>query len=151
MMKKSERLKTIVDLNAAQEKKALEAFGQVQKKQVQLQMQLDHLVKYRKEYQEKFDDFCGAGARVGQLLEFKSFLDKLDKAISGQEQALRALDTELSRVRSNWVGLHNRTKNLSKLCDAAHASEIKQQDRREQTAQDDRVAAGRRGGTKNAD
>ncbi|MBE0437412.1 MAG: flagellar export protein FliJ [Methylomicrobium sp.] len=149
-MKKSERLKTIVELNVTQEKKALETFGQVQKKQVQLQMQIDHLINYRQEYQEKFDAFCKTGARVGQLLEFKSFLDKLDLAINGQEQALQSLETELSRVRGNWIGLHNRTKSLSKLFDAAQADELKQLDRREQIEQDDRVASGRRGGTKNA-
>ncbi len=149
-MKKSERLKTIVELNVAQEKKALEAFGQVQKKQVQLQMQLDHLINYRQEYQQKFDAFCKTGARVGQLLEYKSFLDKLDLAINGQEQALQLLETELSQLRRNWIGLNNRTKSLSKICNAAQSDEVKQLDRLEQTEQDDRVASGRRGGTKNA-
>lgn len=149
-MKKSERLKTIVDLNATQEKNALELFGQVQKRQVELQRQIDHLIKYRSEYRQKFDAFCEAGARVGQVLEFKSFLDKLDKAISGQEKALQALELELSRVRNNWVNLHNRTKSLSKLCEAAQADEMKQQDRREQNELDDRVSSGRRTGTKNA-
>lgn len=146
-MKKSDRLKIIMELNADQEKKALEAFGAAQKKQLQLQQQLESLAKYRHEYQEKFDAFCCGGARVGQLLEFRSFIDKLDKAIVGQERMLQQVEAELNNVRGNWVGLHNRTKSLQKICDNAASAEIKQQDKREQLEQDDRVSGGRRNGS----
>ncbi|MGR9114269.1 MAG: flagellar export protein FliJ [Gammaproteobacteria bacterium] len=146
-MKKSDRLKTIVELNADQEKKALEAFGAMQKKQLQMQQQLESLTKYRREYQEKFDSFCGSGARIGQLLEFKSFIDKLDKAIVGQERSLQQVETELNSIRGNWVGLHNRTQSLQKICDKAAAAEMKQLDKQEQLEQDDRVSSGRRNGS----
>lgn len=149
-MKKSERLKTIIELNVSQEKNALETFGQVQTKQMQMQLQLDQLIHYRQEYQEKYDAFCKTGARVGQMLEYKSFLDKLDKSIQGQELAMLKLEVELNRVREHWIGLHNRTKSLTKLCDAAQSNELKQLDKREQDEQDDRVASGRRFGAKNA-
>lgn len=153
-MKKSDRLKTIVNLNAEQEKKALEAFGAAQRKQLQVQQQLEDLTKYRREYQEKFDSFCGGGARIGQMLEFRAFIDKLDKAILGQERTLHQVEAELNSIRGQWVGLHNRTKSLQKIRDNAAAAEMKLQDRQEQLEQDDRVAGnGRRngsGGMKNA-
>lgn len=145
-MKKSDRLKTIVELNAEQEKKALEAFGSAQKKHLQLQQQLENLINYRREYQEKFDVSCSEGVRVGQLLEFRSFIDKLDKAIAGQNQTLQQVEAELNSIRGNWVNLHNRTKNLQKIRDNAASAEMKQQDKQEQMEQDDQVSTGRRNG-----
>jgi len=149
-VKKSDRLKLIVDLNADQEKKALEAFGQIQQKQIQLQEQIDGLKNYRLETLAKFDLNCATGARIGQMLEFRSFIEKLDKAIQGQEQALTQLEVEVSRARHNWLNLHNRTENLEKISDKALKMELKEEDKREQLEQDDRVSSGRRGGTRNA-
>ncbi|MGR9045532.1 MAG: flagellar export protein FliJ [Gammaproteobacteria bacterium] len=154
-MKKSDRLKTIVELNAAQEKKALEAFGAVQKRQLQTLQQLENLTQYRREYQEKFDAHCSRGLRVNQLIEFRSFMAKLDTAIAGQERMLEQVEAELNSIRGNWLGLHNRTKSLQKICDSAVAAELKEVDKQEQLEQDDRVSSnGRRkeaGGMRNAD
>lgn len=145
-MKKSDRLKTIVELNAEQEEKALEAFGAAQKKHLQMQQQLENLVNYRREYQKKYDNFCGEGVRVGQLLEFRSFIDKLDKAVAGQKQTLQQVEAELNSFRGNWVNLHNRTESLQKIHDNATSAEMKQQDKQEQMEQDDQVSTGRRNG-----
>lgn len=143
-MNKSDRLNTIVELNAQQEKKALEMLGSVQKKQNERQTQLDNLEQYRKDYQKKFDDFCKNGAQVGQILEFKSFIEKLDKAIQEQERALQQTETELNRARQSWVNMHNRTQSLEKIRDNAISDEQHQQNKREQSEQDDRISGSRR-------
>ena len=143
-MKKSDRLKTIVDLNADQEKKALEELGLIQKKQLHAQEQLDNLTQYRKEYQQKYDNYCLNGARAGQLMEFRSFIDKLDQAIKGQEMTVKKLDDDVNNSRNLWLGLHNRTQSLQKICDKAMAAELKHQDKLEQLELDDRVSSGRR-------
>ncbi|PKM12311.1 MAG: flagellar export protein FliJ [Gammaproteobacteria bacterium HGW-Gammaproteobacteria-3] len=142
-MKKSDRLKTLIELNVEQEKKALEAFGAAQRKQVQLQQQLDDLSRYRLDYQIKFDAFRG-GARIGQVLEFRVFIDKLNQAIAGQEQVLQQLNEELEKARSHWLSVHHRNQGLQKIRNEALADEIKQQDKREQAELDDRASGKRR-------
>lgn len=139
-MKKSQRIKTLVDLNAIQEKNALEAIAEAQKKLLAAQEQTEHLRSYRREYQDKLDRLGCAGVKVGQLLEFRSFIDKLDKAILGLEQSLASIENELTGKRKAWESLHYRTGNLQKVCDAARSAELKQQDKREQSAQDERAA-----------
>jgi flagellar protein FliJ len=139
MMKKSQRIKTIVDIKAIQEKNTLEALGASQRKLLATQAQLESLRKYRQEYQHRFNQLGGAGINVGQLLEFRSFMDKLDKAIAGQEQALRECETDLMTKRKIWEGMHQRTQSLQKVCNSALAAEIKQEGKREQLAQDERV------------
>ena len=85
MMKKSQRIKTIVEIKATQEKNTLEALGASQRKLLATQAQVESLRKYRQEYQDRFNQLGSAGINVAQLLEFRSFMDKLDKAIAGQE------------------------------------------------------------------
>ncbi|MDP3335136.1 MAG: flagellar FliJ family protein, partial [Methylococcaceae bacterium] len=87
-MKKSERLKTVADIKASQANKAMETWGLAQRKYSDLLKQVDGLKVYRSEYQNNFNRLGGGGVKVAQLLEYRSFIEKLDKAILGQEQAL---------------------------------------------------------------
>jgi flagellar protein FliJ len=140
MMKKSQRIKTIVEIKATQEKSSLEALGASQRKLLATQAQIESLRKYRQEYQAKFNQQGCVSISVTQLLEFKSFMDKLDKAIAGQEYSLRECETELMTKRKTWEGLHHRTQSLQKVCNAALAAEIKQEGKLEQLEQDERAS-----------
>lgn len=140
MMKKSQRIKTIVDIKAAQEKNALEALGASQRKLSATQAQVESLRQYRQEYQDRFKQRGHAGIGVVQLQEFRSFMDKLDKAIAGQEQALSECETDLLTKRKEWEGRHHRTQSLQKVCNAALSAELKQEGKREQSEQDERAS-----------
>lgn len=139
-MKKSQRIKTIVDIKATQEKNALEVLGAVQRKLLALQAQVDGLRNYRKEYQDRFDLLGSNGVSVAKLLEFRSFIDKLDKAIIGQEQLLSTIEAELKVKRKVWEELHHKTQSLQKVCDSALVIEMKQEAKREQLEQDERAS-----------
>lgn len=139
-MKKSHRLKTIVDLKAAQEKESMEAVGISQRNLIAMQAQVDNLKKYRQDYQNKFNQLGSTGANVSQLLEFRSFMDKLDKAIAGQEHALDQSKTELAMKRKIWEVMHHRTLSLKKIYQAAIKAELKQENKFEQLEQDERAA-----------
>lgn len=140
MIKKSQRIKTIVEIKAAQEKNSLEALGASQRKLLATQTQIESLRKYRQEYQAKFNQQGGTGISVVQLLEFRSFMDKLDKAIAGQEHALGECETDLMTKRKIWEGLHHRTQSLQKVCNSALSAELKQESKLEQLAQDERAS-----------
>lgn len=137
-MKRSQRIQSLVDLKAAQAKSALEALGVCQRKSLAMQNQIQGLKDYRKDYQNKLDQLGSDGANIAQLLEFKSFIEKLDKAISGQEQALQGIDQELDFKKKAWENLYYRTQGLQKVCDSAATVEAKQEDKREQLLQDER-------------
>ena len=105
-MKKSQRIKSIVDIKAMQEKSALEILGAVQRRRFEMQAQIESLLVYRKEYQDRFDRLGAKGVNVAQLLEFRSFIDKLDMAIVGQEQVLSSIEAELIACSYFYVRLH---------------------------------------------
>jgi len=139
-VKKSQRIKTIVDIKATQEKSALEVLGAVQRKILAMQAQIEGLKNYRQEYRDRFNLLGTDGVKVAQLLEFRSFIDKLDKAIMGQEQTLSSMEVELMAKRKIWESLHQKTQSLQKVCDTALAVEMKQEDKREQLEQDERAS-----------
>ncbi|MDD2658590.1 MAG: flagellar export protein FliJ [Methylococcales bacterium] len=140
MMKKSQRIKTIVEIKAAQEKKSLEALGASQRKLLAAQAQVESLKKYQKEYQDRFNQLGGGGISVLKLQEFRSFMDKLDKAIAGQQQSLSECETDLMTKRKTWEAMHHRTQSLQKVCNSALAAEIKQDGKLEQLEQDERAS-----------
>ncbi|MEE7627157.1 flagellar export protein FliJ [Methylobacter sp. Wu8] len=139
-MKKSQRIKTIVDIKATQEKNALEVLGAVQRKLLTMQAQVQGLRSYRQEYQDRFDQMGVKGVNVAQLLEFRSFIEKLDKAIMGQEQVLISIEAEVMAKRKIWEELHHKTQSLQKVCDSALVVEMKQEAKREQQEQDERAS-----------
>lgn len=150
-MKKSERLKVIIDLQLRQEQDALQMMGHCQKKLQDQQMQLEGLQKYRQDYNARFAEQQRAGMNINQLLELRAFADKLDKAIEGQRLVVTTQENELTRARKHWEESHQRSQSLQKVSAQAYAAELKVESKREQSEQDARAArSARRDGIGNA-
>lgn len=137
MMKRSQRIKAVVEIKAAQEKNALEALGASQKKMQGIAAQLESLKTYRRDYQERFNRLGLDGTSVARLMEFRSFMDKLDKAIAGQELTLHGSQAEFQAKQKAWENIRNQTSSLQKVCEAAVATERKLDDKIEQGEQDE--------------
>lgn len=140
MLKKSQRIKTIVDIKANQEKKSLEVLGIAQRKLLTMQAQVEGLRKYRQEYQDKFNQRGGEGIGVMQIMEFRSFMDKLDKAIVGQELSVNECQIDVNSKKKIWESAHHKTQSLQKVCNSALAVEMKQLNKFEQLEQDERAS-----------
>lgn len=150
-MKKSQRLKVIVDLNANKEQQALEELGKIIGKKQELQAQLENLQQYQQEYKDKYHSISESGVNIARLLEFRSFISKLEQAIEDQKQAVLDLEKKVISVRQNWERQHQKTKSLQKVCKAALMDETKREDKREQNEQDERATrSGKGSGTRNA-
>jgi flagellar FliJ protein len=137
MMKKSQRMKMLVELKAQQEKNALKSLGFAQKKLSDIEAQVDNLLRYRKEYLDNFNQVGGNGIQIAQLVEFRSFIEKLDQAIAGHEKLLASSREELRHKRQTWEGMHHKTESLQKIMDSAHISEYQEEMRREQRQADE--------------
>lgn len=150
-MKRSQRLQTIIDIHVRQENDALQVLGSRQQQLAEQQEQLENLRQYCSEYQSKLQERQRQGMNINQLLEFRAFADKLDKAIEGQVQAVDQYQRELQRARGKWEECHQRTKSLQRLGELAVAEELKIENRHEQSEQDARAARScKKGGMGNA-
>ena len=150
-MKKSQRIQVIVDLKADQEQKALQTFGEVQRKYQEIKNQIEHLANYRQEYLEKFNALGNSGMNIHQLQEYRAFVQKLDVAIAGQKQSLQSVAKELTSKRTIWMQANQKTQSLQKVQDSALKVEQAQADKQEQKEQDERSSrSGRENGMDNA-
>jgi flagellar FliJ protein len=150
-MKKSQRLHKIVELNAEQEKQRLIELGQLQSKRQELLNQQQNLNEYYSEYKQRYQNLSHGGVSIAQLLDFRSFINKLDHALSDQEVAIADVDRRIMLAKKKWETQHQKTKSLQKLCDNALNQEIKIENKREQNEQDERASRfGKGGGTGNA-
>ena len=138
-MKNSKRINTLVELSSEKETAALKDLGVAQRKSIELQNQIESLKKYRQEYQDKLSHLGNGGLTIDQLIEFRSFIDKLDKAIVGQESVLSQCREQVLLKRRAWENLHKKTGSLQKILDSATVSEMKHEHKREQAEQDERA------------
>ena len=136
-MKRSNRLQVIVDIKANQEQKALERLGQSQREHTKIKGQVDGLTVYRGDYVDKCNAFARDGVKVSRLIEFRSFIDKLDVAIAGQERILKSMEQDVLQKRNMWEFTHRSTQSIQKVRESAMKVEQKQENKREQSEQDE--------------
>ncbi len=139
-MKRSKRLQVIVDIKAQQEQKALEILGQSQRQHTQMKGQVEGLTLYRKDYVDKCNAFAKDGVKVSRLIEFRSFIDKLDVAILGQEKVLKSMEQDVLLKRRMWETMHRSTQSIQKVRETALKIEQKHEDKREQLEQDEHAS-----------
>ena len=139
-MKKSLRIKTIVELKQNQEKTALEALGKNQSKRQEMMVQLQNLQQYRQDYLQKYQAKGEAGISAKRMLDFRAFINKLDKAIVDQQQAIEIAENELLRSRKLWESANQKTTSLKKVHNAALKEEEKYEAKQEQNEQDERAS-----------
>lgn len=149
-MKKSQRIQAITDIKIQHEQKSFTVLVEFQQKKQLAQQQLDHLQNYRQEYIDKFSTRSGAGIGIQTLLEFRSFIDKLDLAIAGQVKTVQQCAAEEARKRQVWENLHQQTESLQKVCTKLVTAETKVENKREQVESDDRASRMSRNGMRNA-
>ncbi len=138
-MKKSQRLQVLVDLKSNQEKKYLDALGMAQSKKQQKEAQLKNLKDYQQDYLQQHEQTLKKGLSVIKLMEFRAFMEKMDKAIAGEEQSLIHIAQEIADLRKNWEVAHITTKNMQKVQNNAHMHELKAAEKKEQLEQDERA------------
>ena len=138
-MKKSQRLQVIVDLKANQEKKSLDALGVAQSRKQQKEVQLKSLKEYRQDYLQKNGQVLKKGVSIVRLMEFRAFMEKMDKAVASEEQLLTSIEQEIASLRKNWEIAHITTKNMQKVQNSARTSEQKEAEKKEQLEQDERA------------
>ena len=147
-MKNSRRLQNIVEYKAMQEKNAREELGRCQQKHQEIITQLEGLNQYRQDYHDKYKRLGGGGVVMQQLLDFRLFIEKLDKAIADQKSLLKLMENDLANKRKNWEKAYQGAKSLQKVQKMSMHDENKREQRLEQIEHDDRIS--RPGGIKNA-
>lgn len=137
-MKKSQRYVPIEKLAKNQEQKSAEQLAQANKSLADMEMQLENLQQYKKDYQKQFGHQGQQGMTGSQLQRYHQFLQQLDQAISQQENKILNAKQSLQQVHKRWQHDNTRFEAVNKLRTRSEKQERLQLDKAEQKALDDR-------------
>lgn len=140
MARKSERLKSILNLAKNEESSAAKEMRLAMDWLEKLQKSLSDLSQYHNEYKASWQDSIGKNYSIDQLNQYRNFLAQIDNGIRQQKQQIEQAQHDFTEKKQLWLGRRARTKALSKVMENYHYKEKRQDQQREQKLQDEFAA-----------
>jgi len=137
-MTQSKRFKPVQQIAQNRERKAAASLGDSLKDREAAAQKLQELRDYHKEYLEGFHLASQQGMGAARLQEYRAFLNKLQAAIKEQENVVNSAHQLCSSRRDQWRGQYTKTQALNNVVTRIRETEIKEQERKEQAATDER-------------
>lgn len=135
MNSRASRLQPAVEQAHKRQQDALTRLAEQQQSQARVEQQLADLRRYREEYAMP----CDGALTVTELVNRQHFVERIDQAISQQQQELLRQQRLLDSARLRWREAHAREKALGSVVQRYQEQERKSEDRREQAAVDERM------------
>lgn len=137
-MKKSKRLEPVKTIAQTKDTAAaIKVADSIQQREASLD-QLEKLKGYRDDYVMQFKSKGQDGIAASRLQDYQAFVQKLDRAIDEQIQAVEGKHTQVEEDQQALQKTNQRKKAVEKLIDKSVKQETVQQQRREQNEVDDR-------------
>ena len=137
MTRRRQRIERLVKLAAAEELEARRAMGAAIRGHEQAREKLDELERYRREYAAAKHTRGEVSALL--LRDHQAFLERLDRAASGQLQLIREHDHSVEARRQRWLASRRRVQSLEALLARITETERQAESRLEQKVSDDIV------------
>ena len=137
---RSLRLRRLVDIAAADERRAGLAVGKLIAEQKKQQTQLGELNAYRLAYADKSRGI--SDSQSAHWKDYQDFLGRLDTAVHAQQQIVRDAEQGIAAARQRWIAKRQRLDSLNKVYERARLDEDRKRDRSEQKRLDDLVRPG---------
>lgn len=139
MVKKSKRLKTLVDLAKHRQRSAAVELGERRKKANATKENLDRLNAFLEDYRKRFEARGKTGIQVRELSEYRSLMQRVNELIRQQTTDWEKAKAELIDLKNAWRSAYQHTHKIEKVMDSAMLSESREQEKRAQNEMDDRT------------
>jgi flagellar FliJ protein len=143
-MKRSKRMKVVVDLAKNKVNEAAKALAYVQNQLRSDQDQLVQLNQFLEEYRISSRTEGAKGISVQQFQIYNDFAENVELAIVQQEQQVRVVQGQIDQLRQYWQQMDARHKGLEKLLNNIRKEEGAADDRQAQKEQDEFASRSRR-------
>jgi flagellar FliJ protein len=137
-LKKSARLKTVLQLAELREDRAVRILADSRKRLLAAEQQMESLRSYQADYATNFAAIAAKPSHPAMLANYSGFYRSLNRAEEIQQKQIDVILEQLERAMQHWQHQHQRRKNMEKLVNAAMASEDIQEEKRSQREIDDR-------------
>ncbi|MGV3742212.1 MAG: flagellar export protein FliJ [Burkholderiaceae bacterium] len=139
-MSKISALDTLIDLATTATDEAAKRLGLAIRAGEEAQSKLNMLLQYREDYAARFQASLSAGMSPSDYRNFQLFMQKLDTAISGQEQVLAAAQRRIAQEQAAWRESERKRISFGTLASRAEEEKLRMDDKRLQKAMDEHAA-----------
>ncbi len=103
----------------------------------QSQQQMEQLLAYRKEYNDKFLQQGGSGISAVQLNEYRHFLERIDQAIAAQKQVIQQNSDQWIEQRDEWQKVQSHEQAIGNVVEQRYEEERHIEQQQEQKLGDE--------------
>lgn len=132
-------LDTLIDLAMRETDEAAKRLGLAIRATEDTEKKLALLMQYRDEYAARFQANMAKGLTAMGYRNFQLFMDKLDDAISGQQQIVLQSKQRVQVEQSAWQQSERKRMSYDTLATRAHKEEQRKESKREQKNTDEQA------------
>jgi flagellar FliJ protein len=136
-MQKHLHLKPLLNLAHHRNDAAAKLLGQLNQQHHTATDKLNLLMKYKQDYQQKFQKLMRNGLDKTQLRNFQNFINRLDEAIAQQRQLISQQVLSVQAGREEWLDARRQMQSFDKLAERHEAERHKEAAKAEQKLQDE--------------
>ncbi|MBM3202607.1 flagellar export protein FliJ [Candidatus Woesearchaeota archaeon] len=114
-MKRSKRLRSILDLIITREEEVSNQLDQARQRLEKARHSLSSLHDFRANYTHQFNQRGEQGMGIRQMLEYRAFLAKINAAMEEQEKVIHRNESEMERLRQIWEQARRKTLGVKKV------------------------------------
>jgi flagellar FliJ protein len=133
-------LDTLIELAVTETEEAAKRLGLAVRAGDEAQNKLNLLMQYRDDYSARFQAELATGLSAMGYRNFQVFLEKLDSAIAGQQQAVQAAQRRIEMERSAWQEGERKRMSYGTLADRAQKATQRKENRLDQKMTDEQAA-----------
>jgi flagellar FliJ protein len=136
---KIRRLQPAVQAAGVRENDAAKELADFQQHLVQQQTQLQQLLTFRSEYQDKLHNAAQTGISGRSLHNYHSFLANIEASIAQSQQQLQGLEKVLLQKRASWMTQRAKSHALKEVLNSYRVAQDQVSERREQIVSDEQA------------
>jgi flagellar FliJ protein len=136
-MSKISALDTLIDLATSATDEAAKRLGLAVRAADEAQNKLNMLLQYQDDYAARFRTNLSAGMSPADYRNFQLFMQKLETAITGQEQVVAAAQRRITQEQAAWRESERKRISFDTLATRAEKKLSLQEDKRFQKAMDE--------------
>lgn len=131
---------TLIELAVIDTDEAAKRLGKAMRVTEEAEEKLALLVQYRDDYAARLQNSMATGLSATGYRNFQVFIDKLDSAISGQQEVVREAHRRIALERTAWQACERKRMSYDTLATRARNEEQKQANKRDQKQTDEHAA-----------
>lgn len=136
-MTKPSALETLLDLAQTRTDDAAKRLGILCAQGVHMEAKLELLLQYRDDYRIRFQDLMRQGLTASGWRNYQEFLDKLDDAITQQQETVLSTQQRVAAGKAAWQSARRTFNSYETIAQRRQRSESQRSAKREQRETDE--------------